>query len=979
MIGLLYLTVKQSKITTNKVFEDWTNRVSKLCTNVEKGCFALALSCARWIFAIGFLFFLILVVTFTLRQRVDLIDGARIAGAFLFSLVLSLGSLAFSLIQIPKFINSVIKTTLDKQSMRVGLNTALLGSSGIAFLAVGTAFCGFCGTFLLMTIDRSDPLGNGVFAYGNQCKTTGNGAFCGQTLSLPATCGFCMGLSVVALMSRSMTGVLAKAAEIGDELVDKLESSTLDQLFNPAQCLDFVGNLAAEAVGTAADCAESLALPVLAAAFLAQGDSARMAVPFWVAGFGLFSAIIGKLVVSSRDGGTTFAARHRSLTGGLRVGLYTTVLLTLALSAVTIGILYPLSFPYYLGDRNQDLTALLGSSAEGWKLFAVCCIGLVTGLAAWESTAFFTSHRCGPTRSVAASGASGVATHLIQGLGVGLLSCLPTALLLTVDVIACHAIAGQYGVALSAVATAAPLAFALTADALSPVAYAAGSMVCGSDAPQTLKDLLAPLDMAAMGGLAEARGWSVLCGAKVALAVLAAYRAEAGLGFNADAFRWADGKSVAAGLPLLTVGGAGPGPAAGLARASPGRGGVEGDVIGDGLVFGAAAVGAFMPLLCAGVAVLAIGKTTRTVVDDARSRIDVSRRGGGAYDAGAAARDVAGPAALGSLLPAWWALFVPALVGFLLGPRALAGLVAGGILGGAGLAAVCVNAGSSWAKSEASIAYEGSLGGADSEAHRASWAGTRLGGALREVAGPMALSVMKTMAMVALLIAPLIFADKDIGTTTADGLRPRPPANEAMLWYAPPAGGPGVVGAGEWWRDSFISAPHFRACLLRKAAVGGESALACFDWNKAYWAGFPAFLLAAVSVAVYAAHWAHVPPPLELRSAAPGKAAPSYPVSPVAQYVEISRPYDEVIAVQRTQLVPIQLPPGQLPPPQQVGVPMQFQTQQQPMQLQQLLPQQFQPLQQQQLLPQQFQPQVQPYPQFQQQGQPAAFVPQLQA
>ena len=72
----------------------------------------------------------------------------------------------------------------------------------------------------------------------------------------------------------------------------------------------------------------------------------------------------------------------------------------------------------------------------------------------------------------------------MQGLGVGLLSCLPTAVLLAVDVIGCHAIAGQYGVALSAVATAAPLAYALTADTLSPVAYAAGSMVCGSDAPQ---------------------------------------------------------------------------------------------------------------------------------------------------------------------------------------------------------------------------------------------------------------------------------------------------------------------------------------------------------------------------------------------------------------------------------------------------------------------------------------------------------------
>jgi Na+/H+-translocating membrane pyrophosphatase len=263
IVGLLFLTVKQSKINTNNVFEDWTNRVTKLCTNVEKGCYSLAFSCVRWIFGIGSIFFVVLVITFTLRQRVDLIDGARIGGSFLFSLVLSLGCLTFSLIQIPKFINSVIETTQDKQSMRIGLSTAMLGSSGIAFVTVGIAFCGFCGTFLLMTIDRNDPLGNGVFAYGNRCRTTGNGAFCGQTLSLPATCGFCMGLSVVALMARSLTGILAKAAEIGDELVDKLESSTVDQLLNPAQCLDFVGNLAAEAVGTASSHLAPIVLLIL--------------------------------------------------------------------------------------------------------------------------------------------------------------------------------------------------------------------------------------------------------------------------------------------------------------------------------------------------------------------------------------------------------------------------------------------------------------------------------------------------------------------------------------------------------------------------------------------------------------------------------------------------------------------------------------------------------------------------------------------
>ena len=369
LVGLLYLALAQPKISTNKYFEDWTNRVSKLCTNIEKGSFAMALASFRWTFAPGFFFFLILIVVFTLRQRVDLIDGARIGGAFLTCLVLVPGALFIGQIQIPQYINGLIKTAQDHKSLRVSLSNALLGSSGVAFLTMGTSFCAFCGIFLFMTLDRDDPLNNGVFAYGNRCKTPGNGSLCGQTLSLPAACGFAGALSFVALTLRSITGVFAKAAELADELVDRLEPATLDQLTTPAQCLDFVGNLATEAVGQAADCADSFVLPVLAALFLAQGDSARMAVAFWAAGFGLVAALVGKLAASSRDdAGPSFDARHRSLAAGLRAGLYVTCLLSLALNAVTIGILYPRNFPYYVVDSSPELSAILGTDSQARPL-----------------------------------------------------------------------------------------------------------------------------------------------------------------------------------------------------------------------------------------------------------------------------------------------------------------------------------------------------------------------------------------------------------------------------------------------------------------------------------------------------------------------------------------------------------------------------------------------------------------------------------
>ena len=226
--------------------------------------------------------------------------------------------------------------------------------------------------------------------------------------------------------------------------------------------------------------------------------------------------------------------------------------------------------------------------------------------------------------------------------------------------------------------------------------------VCGSDAPQELKDLLAPLDMAGMGGVAEARGFTALCSIKAALAVLAAFKSEAGLGFNPDPWRFANGVSLLVGAPRLQlpVGAVGTDGSNTMDSAFSGRGGVEGDVIGDGFVFGAAAAGALLPLLCAGLGVLAIGKATRVVVDDARERISASRDGGDPYKIADSVQGATREAAMGSVLPVWWAVMGPVFVGLLMGPRALAGFVAGAILGGGAVAIACANAGSCWAKSE---------------------------------------------------------------------------------------------------------------------------------------------------------------------------------------------------------------------------------------------------------------------------------------
>jgi hypothetical protein len=305
------------------------------------------------------------------------------------------------------------------------------------------------------------------------------------------------------------------------------------------------------------------------------------------------------------------------------------------------------------------------------------------------------------------------------------------------------------------------------------------------------------------------------------------------------------------------------------------------------------------------VAVLAVGPAARAAAGDARAQLR-----GGTREVGRAVRAGLGPALMGAAIPALWAVAVPALAGLLVGPRVLVGLLAGGILGATLLAVAGANAGSIWAKCEASIAHEGQLGGAGSEAHRASWAGARLGGALRDVAGPTALAAMKAAAATALLMAPLIFVDKDTGLGTLDGQARRPPANERQLFAC-------AAGDG-WWRDGYASGSQFRECVRARTAAGAGSVLSCFDWDRAYWGALPGAFLAAATLLVFLRFW---------RAAAP-KDPPAPPGAPPARMQQpmllgmpggASRPSPqyamrgpglEFAPIQSTQTLPAQVGPA---------------------------------------------------------------------
>ncbi|KAJ1494191.1 inorganic H+ pyrophosphatase-domain-containing protein [Baffinella frigidus] len=328
---------------------------------------------------------------------------------------------------------------------------------------------------------------------------------------------------------KGVAGILAKSAEIGSELVHKLEPEnfTTDKLRNPATVVDKVGAIVLEAGAMGIDVAETMLMSVLAVATLAQGDSPRMAMAIWYPAISITAAAIGFLLVRAVDKPvSTISERQNQSLWALRFGLYATVFTTIVLSLILIGVFTTIVFSLILiGILYTGYPTVLGSSNIGWRSFACHLMGLLAAVASWESTSFFTSHRWFATRSVSAAGITGPATLFVQGMGVAMLSAIPTMIILTTCMVISGAIQSdnpQFGIAVASLGVWAPGCFALIANAFSPVAFGADDVLDGSSETQ----ISVPLVMAGESNNAEFRGWSVTSTMISSFAVLAAFKQE---------------------------------------------------------------------------------------------------------------------------------------------------------------------------------------------------------------------------------------------------------------------------------------------------------------------------------------------------------------------------------------------------------------------------------------------------------------------
>ncbi|CAH0373516.1 unnamed protein product [Pelagomonas calceolata] len=377
------------------------------------------------------------------------------------------------------------KVTGGTGSLNDGLRVAFKAGSVMGFVVVGLGLVGCAGCFCVLAIH------NGL----------------GKTESLQILAGFGFGASSIALFARVAGGIYTKAADVGADLVGKVEAGIdEDDPHNPAVIADNVGDNVGDVAGMGADLFESYVGSIIAAATLAKRDN-EIALPFWLSACGVVAAMIGTMAVSTNEKGEGWNSNLGALMWALEKGTMLAGVLFLGLAAACCH--------------------LLGGM---WGAYICVLIGLACGMVIGKITEYFTSFDFAPVKSIKARGATGPATVTIQGLGVGMISCVPTIVVLVCAILGCAAIKGEYGVAIAAVGMLATLGITLATDAYGPVADNAGGLAEMDPAiPDEVRCITDSLDALGNTTAATGKGFAIGSAVLTSLSLLAAFKEQAQL------------------------------------------------------------------------------------------------------------------------------------------------------------------------------------------------------------------------------------------------------------------------------------------------------------------------------------------------------------------------------------------------------------------------------------------------------------------
>ena len=558
---------------------------------------------------------------------------------------------------------------------------------------------------------------------------------------------FGMGASAQALFARVGGGIYTKAADVGADLVGKVEQDIPeDDPRNPATIADNVGDNVGDVAGMGADLYESYCGSILstaalgATAFAMNGEMQLKAViaPMIIAAVGIFLSLIGIFLVRTKEGATM-----KNLLTSLSIGTNVSAVLT---AIATFAILYFLEIDNWTGVSFSVVT------------------GLVAGVIIGQGTEYYTSHSYKPTQKIAESSQTGSATVIIKGVGTGMISTMIPVVTISVAILLSYLCAngfdlsmssaslskGLYGIGIAAVGMLSTLGITLATDAYGPIADNAGGNAEMSELPPEVRQRTDALDALGNTTAATGKGFAIGSAALTALALLASYVEEIKIAMQ---------RAVEQGQTFIDSLG-------NVFNPSTADMGEFMDFFQVNLMNPKVLVGAFIggmaAFLFCGLTMGAVGRAAQSMVEEVRRQFREIKgilEGKATPDYGRCVEISTRSAQREMIFPSLLAIIIPVVVGMVLGVAGVMGLLVGGLTAGFTLAIFMANAGGAWDNAKKMV-EEGNFGGKGSDCHKATIVGDTVGDPFKDTSGPSLNILIKLMSMVSIVMAGLtiIFA-----------------------------------------------------------------------------------------------------------------------------------------------------------------------------------------------------------------------------